>query len=54
MRKASIKAEWADKISFKEEDGYKFDSNVITPGTEYIGFSDKKCPYLNEESQKLP
>ena len=36
MRKASIKAEWADKISFKEEDGYKFDSNVITPGTEFM------------------
>jgi len=37
-RKANIKAEWADKITFKDEDvgGFKFDSNVITPGTEFM------------------
>ena len=37
-RKTEIKAEWADKIAFKERDDseFKFDSNVITPGTEFM------------------
>lgn len=43
-RKAEIKAEWQDKIDFNEEEEekatagqeFKFDSNVITPGTEFM------------------
>ena len=37
-RKSRIKEEWAEQITFKEEEvgGFKFDSNVITPGTEFM------------------
>ena len=38
-RRAEIKAEWAEKITFADSttgSEFKFDSNVITPGTEFM------------------
>jgi len=40
LRESEIKANWKDQIAFDELDnhdtGFKFDSNVITPGTEFM------------------
>ena len=39
MREADIKEKWSSQIANKDENGkgdWKFDSNVITPGTEFM------------------
>ena len=41
VRETEIKANWRDQIVFddeqaKDDTGFKFDSNVITPGTEFM------------------
>jgi 5'-3' exoribonuclease 2 len=58
LRKASIKAEWAGKIDFaeeKSENEFRFDSNVITPGTEFMHrLSIALKSYLVQRAQTDP